>query len=213
MYFYEKMKDLKTEIWKPVKGYEGLYEVSNLGNVRSVDRHLMWGNQYCLFKGKPKKSFPNSMGYLRTGLYKNGQGKHYFIHRLVAEAFIPNPNNLPCIDHIDRNYLNNSVDNLRWCTQKENCNNPLTREYANIKNRSKEVNEKRLATRRKNQSWCCEIPVYYVDEDGSKISFKSISEAERKIGCSRSTIAKALKKNRPVHGIQFYVEIEKATIS
>ena len=95
------MEKLLNEIWKPVKGYEGLYEVSNLGNVRSVDRHLMWGNQYCLFKGKPKKSFPNSMGYLRANLCKNGQGKLYSVHRLVANAFIANPKNLPCIDHIN----------------------------------------------------------------------------------------------------------------
>ena len=206
------MEKLFNEVWRPVKGYEGLYEVSNLGNVRSVDKHLMFGNQYCLFKGKPKKSFPNSMGYLRTNLFKNGQGKNYFVHRIVAEAFVPNPKNLPCIDHIDRNYLNNSADNLRWCTQKENCNNPLTREYANIKNRSKEVHEKRLATKRKNQSYGCEVPVYYIDEQGKKISFKSMTEAARIIGCSQSTLSIALKKNRPVYGIQFYFETEKTTV-
>ena len=204
------MEKLFDEVWRPVKGYEELYEVSNLGNVRSVDRHLMWGNQYCLFKGKPKKSFPNSMGYLRTGLYKNGQGKHYFIHRLVAEAFIPNPNNLPCIDHIDRNYLNNSADNLRWCTQKENCNNPLTREFANIKNRSKEVHEKRLATKRKNQSYCCEIPVYYIDEDGSKRSFKSMAEAHRQTNVPESYISRSVIKKVPTLGKQWYKE-EKTT--
>ena len=198
------------EIWKPVKGYEGLYEVSNLGNVRSVDKHLMFGNQYCLFKGKPKKSFPNSMGYLRAELYKNNQGKKYFVHRLVAEAFIPNPNNLPCIDHIDRNYLNNSTDNLRWCTQKENCNNPLTREYASIKNRSKEVNEKRLATKRKNQSIGCEMPVYYIDEQGKKISFKSMAEAQRQTNVPSSYISRSVNKKVPTLGKQWYKE-EKAT--
>ena len=198
------------EIWKPVKGYEGLYEVSNLGNVRSVDKHLMFGNQYCLFKGKPKKSFPNSMGYLRAELYKNNQGKKYFVHRLVAEAFIPNPNNLPCIDHIDRNYLNNSTDNLRWCTQKENCNNPLTREYASIKNRSKEVNEKRLATKRKNQSIGCEMPVYYIDEQGKKISFKSMTEAQRQTNVPSSYISRSVNKKVPTLGKQWYKE-EKAT--
>lgn len=200
------MEDLKTEIWKPVKGFEGLYEVSNMGNVRSVDRHLMWGNQYCLFKGKPKKSFPNSMGYLRTGLSKNNKGKNYFIHRLVAEAFVPNPNNLPCIDHIDRNYLNNSADNLRWCTQKENCNNPLTREYANIKNRSKEIIEKRLATKRKKQSYGCEVPVYYIDEQGKKISFKSMAEAQRQTNVHHSCIALSINKKRPISGKQWYKE-------
>ena len=207
------MKDLKTEIWKPVKGYEGLYEVSNMGNVRSLDRHSMWGNRYCLFKGKPMKTFPNSYGYLKTNLYKNGQLKQYSVHRLVADAFIPNPNNLPCIDHINTIKTDNRVENLRWCTNKENSNNPLTREHINIKSHSKEAKEKMLATRRKKQSHNCEMLVYYIDEDGSKISFKSISEAARKIGCSRSNISKALKENRPAYGIQFYFETEKVTIS
>ena len=198
------MENLLNEVWKPVKGFEGLYEVSNLGNVRSADRHLMWGNQYCLFKGKPKKSFPNSMGYLRTGLSKNNKGKNYFIHRLVAEAFIPNPNNLPCIDHIDRNYLNNSADNLRWCTQKENMNNPLTREHN--KNRPKEAYEKMLATKRENQCIGCEVPVYYIDEQGKKISFKSMAEAQRQTNVLSSYISLSIKKKRPRLGRQWYKE-------
>ena len=207
----KKMKDLKTEIWKPIKGYEGMYEVSNLGNVRSLDRYVTNGNRYCLLKGKPMKPYLISTGYLMADLYKNSQRTNYLIHRLVSEAFIPNPNVLPFIDHINTIKTDNRVENLRWCSQKENCNNPLTREHANIKNRSKEIIEKRLATKRKKQSYGCEVPVYYIDEDGSKISFKSISEAARKIGCSQSTITKALKENRPACGIQFYVETEKAT--
>lgn len=205
------MKKLFDEVWRPVKGYEGLYEVSNLGNVRSIDRHVMIGNQYCLLKGKPKKASPHSMGYLSTELYKNSQRTHYLIHRLVAEAFIPNPSNLPCIDHINTVKDDNRVENLRWCTNKENMNNPLTREHVNIKSNSKEAKEKMLATKRKKQSYNCEIPVYYIDEQGKRISFKSISEAARIIGCSHCAITKALKENRPVCGLQFYFETEIAT--
>lgn len=179
------------EVWRPVKGYEGLYEVSNLGNVRSEDRYVMHGNRCCLLKGKPKKAYPNSNGYLRTTLYKNGQGKYYFIHRLAANAFIPNPNNLPCIDHIDRNYLNNSVDNLRWCTQKENMNNPLTREHLTCRNINK--------------------PVYYIDEQGKKISFKSIREAERQTNVNSSYISRSVIKKVPTLGRQWYKE-EKTTV-
>ena len=198
--------------WRPVLGYEGLYEVSNMGNVRSLDRHLMYGNRYGFLKGKPMKPHLISTGYLMVDLYKNSQRTHYLIHRLIAEAFISNPNNLPCIDHINTIKTDNRVENLRWCSYKENCNNPLTREHANIKIRSKEVQEKILATKRKNQSYGCEKPVYYIDEDGSKRSFKSISEAARKIGRSYSTLSIALKKNRPVHGIHFYFETEKTTV-
>ena len=202
----KKMKDLKTEIWKPIKGFEGLYEVSSLGNVRSVDRYVMCGKQYCLLKGKPKKPYPNSKGYLMVGLYKNSQRTHYLIHRLVAEAFIPNPNNLPCIDHINTIKTDNRVENLRWCSYKENMNNPLTREHINIKIRSKEVQEKRLATVRKKQSYRCEIPVYYIDEDGSKRSFKSMSEAQRQTNVLSSYISLSIKKKRPRLGIQWYKE-------
>lgn len=121
------MEKLFNEVWKPIKGYERLYEVSNLGNVRSLDRYLMFGDRYCLLKGKPKKVFHNSKGYLRTTLSKNNKGKHYSVHRLVAEAFIPNPNNLPCIDHINTIRDDNRVENLRWCTAEENMANPISK--------------------------------------------------------------------------------------
>ena len=202
------MENLLNEVWKPVKGFEGLYEVSNLGNVRSVDRYVMNGNRCCLLKGKPKKAYPHSMGYLMADLYKNGQGIHYLIHRLVAEAFIPNPKNLPCIDHINTIKTDNRVENLRWCSHKENMNNPLTREHN--KNRPKEVYEKILATKRKNQCYHCEIPVYYVDEDGSKRSFKSMAEAQRQTNIHHSCISLSINKKRPILGRQWYKE-EKTT--
>lgn len=198
------MEKLFKEIWKPVKGYEGLYEVSNKGNVRSVDRYVRNDKQYRLLKGKPMKTFPNLYGYLKTNLYKNGQRKLHSVHRLVAEAFIPNPSNLPCIDHINTIKTDNRVENLRWCTNKENSNNPLTREHINIKSHSKEAKEKMLATRRKNQSYRCEIPVYYIDEDGSKISFKSMREAQRQTNVYN--ISRSIAKKRLISGIQWYKE-------
>ena len=200
------MKDLKTEIWKPVKGYEGLYEVSNLGNVRSLDRYIMCGKQYCFLKGKPMKTCHDSNGYLITTLSKNGKVKRHYLHRLVAEAFIPNLNSLPCIDHINTVKDDNKVENLKWCSYKENSNNPLTIEHINIKIRSKEVQEKRLATARKKQSCHCEIPVYYIDEDGSKISFKSINEAERQTNVHHSYISRSVNTKVPISGRQWYKE-------
>ena len=205
------MEDLKMEIWKPVKGFEGLYEVSNMGNVRSVDKYLMFGNHYCLFKGKPKKASPNSSSYLKINLYKNDQEKNYLVHRLVANAFIPNPNNLPCIDHINTIKTDNRVENLRWCTHKENSNNPLTREHINIKSHSKEAKEKMLATRRKKQSIGCEIPVYFFDKDGSKRSFKSMGEAQRQTNTPKSSISRSVIKKRPISGKQWYKE-EKTSV-
>ena len=203
------MENLLNETWKPIKGYEGLYEVSSLGNVRSVDRHLMFSDRCCFLKGKPRKPYYKSDGYLKVRLYKNGQGKNYSVHRLVAEAFIPNPNDLPFIDHINTIRDDNKVENLQWCTQKENCNNPLTREHN--KNRPKEVQEKRLATKRKKQSYHCEIPVYYIDEQGKKISFKSMMEAERQTNVPESYISRSVIKKVPTLGRQWYKE-EKATV-
>ena len=198
------MEKLFNEIWKPIKGFEGLYEVSNMGNVRSLDRHVINDNQYRLLKGKPKKPCLTSDGYLITNLSKNGQVKTYFVHRLVAEAFIPNPNVLPFIDHINTIKTDNRVENLRWCTQKENCNNPLTREHN--KNRPKEVHEKMLENKKKNQSYHCEIPVYYIDEQGKKISFKSMMEAERQTNVPESSISRSIAKKRPISGKQWYKE-------
>ena len=100
-----------TEIWKNIEGYEGKYQVSNLGRVKS-----MIGQEKVLH---PKK---HRNGHLQIGLHKDKKRKTMYIHRLVAQAFIPNPDNLPCVNHKDENPNNNNVDNLEWCTQKYNCN-------------------------------------------------------------------------------------------
>jgi hypothetical protein len=101
------------EMWEDIKDYEGLYQISNLGNVKSIKKGIVVGD---IIKG----------GYRRIPLYKNGKYKRFMIHRLVAEAFVKNPDNKPEIDHIDGNSLNNMADNLRWCSHKENLNNPIT---------------------------------------------------------------------------------------
>lgn len=102
-----------TELWKDVQGYEGLYKVSNLGNVYSCKRNKLL-----------KKYFPDlglgATGYNLVGLYKDGKQKMFVVHRLVAQAFIDNPLNLPVVNHKDGNKRNNTVENLEWCTQKEN---------------------------------------------------------------------------------------------
>lgn len=104
------------EIFLPVVGYEGFYEVSNYGNVKNRKGKILKKHLFC-------KQCP----HYDVRLYKDGdEGICIPIHRLVAMAFIPNPDNLPCVDHLDCNGLNNIVTNLRWCTQKENCNNPIT---------------------------------------------------------------------------------------
>lgn len=110
------------EIWKPIVGFEGYYEVSSFGNVRSVDRYVVNNKGLRLIKGQIIKQTKQKNGYLYVGLYKKQKHKLIRVHRLVAEAFIPNPNNLPFINHRDENPLNNIVENLEWCTPKYNIN-------------------------------------------------------------------------------------------
>ena len=112
------------EIWKPVIGYEGLYEVSNLGRVRSVDRLVKYSNgQIHLHKGRIlSPGLVHKLGYLQVALCNNGKIKHKMVYRLVAEAFLPNPDNLPQVNHKDENPFNNCVDNLEWCTIEYNIN-------------------------------------------------------------------------------------------
>ena len=109
-----------NEIWKPVVGYEGLYEVSNLGRVKSLSRIDSIGRKIkerILSQGKCKQ------GYLTVSLCKNGKPNSYYVHRLVAQAFIPNPDNYPEVNHkIDdfEHRSDNRVENLEWCTAEYN---------------------------------------------------------------------------------------------
>ena len=106
------------EEWKSIPGYEGLYEVSNLGRVRSVERCDRFNRKIV-----SKILKPNYVsGYLRVGMYKNKTFKYYLIHRLVAQAFLPNPDNLPQVNHKDEDKSNNRVDNLEWCDRSYNMN-------------------------------------------------------------------------------------------
>lgn len=111
------------EIWKDIEGYEGYYQVSNLGRVRSLDRYIT-GNNGAIYlrQGQIKEIKPHHSGYLFVSLMKNRKRKIMAVHRLVAEAFIPNPDNLPQINHKDEDKTNNRVENLEWCTGKYNCN-------------------------------------------------------------------------------------------
>ena len=109
----------ESEIWKDVAGFEGFYKISNKGNVYSVARKDTIGRKCGGRTLTPRNA---GDGYLKVGLYKNGKTKGEYIHRLVAEAFIPNPNNYPEVNHKDEVKTNNYVENLEWCTSKYNSN-------------------------------------------------------------------------------------------
>ena len=112
------------ENWKPVKGYEMFYEVSDKGRIRSLDRVTVFKDgRIRKFYGKILEcSTVNNSGYLTIGLHNNGNSKTFLVHRIVAEAFIKNPHLCNEVNHIDQNKLNNSANNLEWCTHRENVN-------------------------------------------------------------------------------------------
>lgn len=130
------------EIWKDIVDFEGIYQISNLGNVRNIKNN------------KLLKPFMNTNKYYQIDLWKESKRKHILVHKLVAEAFIPNNNNLPFINHKNENKLDNNASNLEWCNAKYNCNygtrnlrlsSPiicieLNKKYNSIKEASKELN-------------------------------------------------------------------------
>ncbi len=125
--------------WKDIEGYEGYYQVSNIGEVRSVDRWVTYKNGRKIFrKGKLMKLSPGTCGYPQVSLCSHGVEKKVSVHRLVATAFIPNPDNLPFVNHKDENKSNNIWTNLEWCTDKYN-NNYGTRTERAAKSKSKPV--------------------------------------------------------------------------
>ena len=197
---------MEEEIWKPIKDYEGLYEVSNLGRVKSL-------NYRKTGKEKILKNIECNNGYLKVGLIKFGKCKMCSIHRLVAEAFIPNPEDKPCIDHINTIKNDNRVENLRWVTHKENNNNPLTKKKYSENHREQagennpmygrtgenhhmygkhhsEETKNKMSESHKGKINNKPRRIYCIELD--KI-YNSIREAEKELNISRTNIIKACK--------------------
>lgn len=182
---------MEKEIWKPVVGYEGFYEVSNIGRVRSLDRispsfHKKFNVvRYFPVKGRILKQRVCPLGYCEVRLCRGGVLKAFSVHRLVAQAFIPNPDNLPQVNHIDENPSNNCDWNLEWCDCKYNIN------FGNRK-------VKMMYTRKKYNTYNGRCVVQY-DLSGNYIcEYKSIREANRKLGVSYT----ASGINKCCHGIR-----------
>lgn len=156
------------EIWKIIENY-GNYMVSNLGRVKSLKTST-------ILKERSTKE-----GYVRVVLWEKGKGKSCLIHRLVAQAFIPNPDSLPEVNHKDENKLNNSVENLEWCTHQYNCN------YGTGKQRQVEQLSK---------------SVIQFTLDGIKVGeYKSTNDAERETGYKHQNIGKCcLGKYKQAYG-------------
>lgn len=156
--------DSNIEIWKDINGYEGLYQVSNLGRVKSFSKTV--NNYPNCTRVLPEKirigGVNKALGYRMLSLSKDGKTKQFFVHRLVAEAFVPNPNNYPMVNHKDEDKTNNNSSNLEWCTAKYNM------AYSNVFGCAKKKNSK---------------PVRQYDFDGNFIKeYASANEAGRELG-------------------------------
>ena len=178
------------EIWKDIEGYEG-YQVSNLGMVRSLDR--IDSNNHPL-KGAILKPYISNSGYLLVGLYKQHKRDRKLLHRLVAEAFIPNPDNKPEIDHINTIKTDNTVwlnedgsvnyekTNLRWTTRKENINNPLTKTKM-------QINARKPSKGKYGKKHHRSKPIIQYDKEGNFIrEWDCANDVERVLGISNKHI-------------------------
>lgn len=178
------------EIWKDIDGYEG-YQVSNLGRVRSLDR--IDSNNHPL-KGVILKPHISNSGYLLVGLYKQQKRDGKLLHRLVAEAFLPNPDNKPEIDHINTIKTDNTVflnedgsinyekTNLRWTTRKENINNPLTKTKMRI-------NARKPSKGKYGKKHHRSKPIIQYDKEGNFIKeWDCANDVERVLGISNKHI-------------------------
>ena len=164
------------EIWADIIEFNGCYQISNMGRVRSTDRYVNhWRGGKRKVEGKIKTLTLNFGGYLTVGLCENSRMHTRFVHRLVAIAFVPNPSNYDHVNHIDENKLNNTPINLEWCTHKYNMNygtrtERATKSNLNHKNKSKMVSQSTL--------------------DGDLIAiYPSTKEAMRQTGLSSSSIS------------------------
>ena len=152
-----------SEIWKDIEGYEGIYKISNLGNVKSLERTLWNGHTY---------------GYYTVRLSKDGKGKNHLLHRLLAVAFIPNPNNLPIINHKDGDKTNINLDNLEWSTYKDNNEHAIKTGLNKIAKEIKAINV----------------------NTGETMHFDSAREADRVLGVGYKNISACLNGRQKTCG-------------
>lgn len=167
---------MSIEIWKDIKGYEGLYQVSNFGNVRRYKT----GKQKMVYK---------QHGYYNITLFKNGEDKHFRVSRLVAIAFLHNPDNLPEVNHKDENKLNNNVENLEFCTRKYNVN---------------------YGTGVQRRAKARSIPVVQKTKEKNIIKkYHSLVQASKETGICHSCIWKCVNGKRKSAGGYLWESVEK----
>lgn len=188
------------EVWKDIPIYEGLYEASNYGRIRNKRN------------GKIKIQRDNGRGYQYVNLWKNNKGRNEYVHRMVAMAFIPNPENKPCVDHINTDRADNRVENLQWVTYTENNLNPITNQKMRDSWRYKVNKEETQKTKKKvgktrktglsRREFARQHMIEYNTNRRYKVLcveldkvFDGTQDAANFIGVDRSNIIRAIKRN------------------
>lgn len=176
------LNNMVNEVWKDIPEYEGLYQVSNLGRIKSVERKV---DKYHHVKERILK--PSlSKGYYKLNLSKDFKNKTIYVHKLVAKTFIDNIKNYPCVNHKNENKLDNSVDNLEWCTHLYNVH------YGTA--------IKRMSEKQKNSKLSSK-PVKSYNKDGEVVEcYPSIMEAHRKTNIKPANIIQCCKGQRKTAG-------------
>ena len=189
---------MKGEIWKDIEGYEGLYQVSNMGRVKSLN-YRRTGKEEIL------KGVDYGEGYLYVSLWKNGKVKQCRINRLVAQAFLENPQNLPEVNHKNEDKNDNSIENLEWCSKSYNINYGTRNKKAGKKLTGKKHSEEHNKKIGKKLS----KPVFSVDKESGLIMWwESAMEASRQTGISQGNISNCCqgKANSAGNHYWFYAD-------
>lgn len=175
---------MEQEIWKDVVGYEGLYQVSNLGRIKHLAVEAASGTGHYAKIETIKKQNLMKNGYWVVDLYKDNVRKTWLVHRLVALAFIPNPDNLPCVNHIDSDRANCVISNLEWCTASQNA------KHSYDTNKRREKMNWKIGAENKNSK-----AVLMLDKISRKVlrTFDCIMDAERELGVLNNNIVNCLR--------------------
>lgn len=190
----------EIEIWKDIKDYEGLYQVSNMGRVKSLGNGKAKNPN--LSKERILKQTINKNKYYNVQLFKEGKGKNYLVHRIVAQTFLSNSDNLSCVNHKDENKTNNCASNLEFCTHQYNSN------YGTIKERLSKAHKgkKKSQETKEKMSKTKSISILQLSKSGNIILGKwdSALQASNELGICRQNINKCLKgKTKTAYGYKW----------
>ena len=185
--------NIKKEIWKDVEGFEGLYQVSDRGRVKSLNRVVSYGDRHYTIREKIKKGTIKSRGsqkgggYVVVSLYKDNKSHMNYVHRLVAKAFILNVDNKLTVNHKDGDKTNNNIENLEWMTYAENNEHAYMTGLTTYENRKNEQS-KSISVKQFDLKW------------NFIASFQSMREAQRITGCDATRIGKCCKNKKLTSG-------------